>query len=463
MRVKNGRLAAGARALARKSIAELVGLFEPWVDAEALFDRPARKRLYTAPRVFWLFLSQVLSADGACRETVQKFLAWLAHCENGEASPNTCAYCNARGRLPVGKLREARDGLAQKIESAAPSAWRWRGRAVKVVDGSGLSMPDTPENQKAYPQPKKRRKGCGFPEMRIVALFSLATGVLLQYAKGSRYVAERTLFRQLWSALDPGDVLLADRGFCSLAEFYLLRRRGVDAVMRLHQRRTVGVRTIRKLGPGDTLVEWIKSKVRPKWLTPAQWAAIPDLVQVRHITFNVEIKGFRTNTITVATTLTDHKQFPAQDFVNLYRRRWAVELYLRDIKISLGMDVLRCQTPEMIEKELIMHVIAYNLIRATMIEAANTQKRDLARISFKGTCQAIREWAPILAVASEHERQSIIRAMLRAIARVPLPYRPDRAEPRAIKRRHKNFQLLTKPRHEFKECPHRSRYVKSLS
>ena len=133
--MKNGRLAAGAHALARKSIVELVGLFEPWIDAEALFDRPARKRLYTAPRVFWLFLSQVLSAAGACRVTVQKFLAWLGIGENGEASSNTCAYCNARGRLPVGKLREARDGLAQKIESAAPSAWRWRGRAVKVEIG----------------------------------------------------------------------------------------------------------------------------------------------------------------------------------------------------------------------------------------------------------------------------------------------------------------------------------------
>jgi len=295
--------------------------------------------------------------------------------------------------------------------------------------------------------------------MRIVALFSLATGVLLQYATGSRKAAERPLFRLLWGALEAGDVLLADRGFCSLADFHLLLVRGIDCVMRLHQRRAAGVRVIKKLGRGDTLVEWAKSKVRPKWLTREQWAAIPDAFRVRHITFNVDVKGFRTTRITIATTLLDPKEFPARHFADLYRRRWAVELYLRDIKTALGMDILRCQTPEMVEKELIMHVIAYNLIRATMLKAAAAQGRDITRISFKGTCQAMRGWAPVLAAAPDRDTQRLVEAMLKAVARTPLPFRPNRTEPRAIKRRQKNYQLMNKPRRQFKECPHRNKYT----
>ena len=461
MGMKNGRLAAGARALAGKGVEEYAGVFGPWLDADALFAPPDRRRLFTPPRVFWLFLAQVLSADGSCREAVQKFLAWLAFSGGREASSNTCAYCSARQRLPVDRLRRAQGKVAGKVEASASLPWRWHGRPVKVVDGSGLSMPDTPENQKEYPQSKGRKKGCGFPEMRVVALFSLATGVLLQYSKGSRKVAERTLFRLLWGALEAGDVLLADRGFCSLADYHLLLQRGVDLVMRLHQRRAAGVRMVNKLGRGDTLVEWTKSKVRPRWLAPKRWAAIPSVVRVRHITFSVDIKGFRTSRITVATTLLDPRKFPASHFADLYRRRWAVELYFRDIKISLGMDILRCQTPEMIEKELIMHVIAYNLIRATMLQAAVAEGRDIARISFKGTCQAMREWAPVLAIVPDDERQGTLDAMLKAIARAPLPFRPNRSEPRARKRRPKNYQLLNKPRREFKEYPHRSRYAKA--
>lgn len=359
------------------------------------------------------------------------------------------------------KLQEAQDALAGRAQALAPSKWRWHGRPVKVVDGSGLSMPDTPENQRDYPQSTKTKTGCGFPEMRITAIFCLATGVLLQCAKGSRHVAERTLFRNLWDGLEPGDVLLADRGFCGLADFHLLLRRGVDSVMRLHPARAAGVRVIRKLGPGDTLVHWIKSRTRPKWLTPEEWDAIPGEVRVRHINFRVGVNGFRSTNITVATTLVDHRSFPARDFAELYRRRWAVELYFRDIKTSLGMDILRCKTPEMVQKELAMHIIAYNLIRATMLQAAAAAGRDVACISFKGTCQAVREWAPVLAMVRGGHRQATLEAMLRAIARAPLPFRPNRSEPRARKRRPNSYQLLTKPRHEFKECPHRNHYKKA--
>ena len=452
------RVGAKARQWGAADLEGTMAALEPWTDPAAWFDKPARERLFDPATVFWLFLSQMFSPDGSCREAVQKFLARLALTTGKGASPNTAAYCKARARLPLASLERARDDVAQKIQQSPLAQYRWCGRHVHVVDGTGISMPDTPENQKKYPQSSTRTAGCGFPEMRIVALFSLATGVWLRSAQGSRHVAERTLFRSLWDHLERLDVLLADRGFCGFADFYFLLQRGVDCVMRLHQRRTVGLRTVKHLGPGDTLVQWTKTEVPPKWLSPEQWAALPEVLDLRHVAFTVDVPGFRSQTITVATTLTDAKQFPPNAIAELYRRRWNIELYFRDIKISLGMDVLRCRTPERVEKELAMRVIAYNLIRATLLQAAHAAQRELERISFKGTCQALRQWESALNRASPQQREALYRALLSAIARAPLPYRPNRTEPRAKKRRPKNYQLLTQPRHIFKECPHRNHY-----
>jgi hypothetical protein len=456
-----GGLGATARRLKTVSWRDFGAAFAPWLDPAAWFSPPARERLFSPARVFALFLSQVFSADGSCREALQKFLAWQALAGGKEGSPNTAAYCKARERLRQAELERARDDVAQKIQQSPLAQRRWHGRHVKVVDGSGISMPDTPENQEKYPQSKRRTPGCGFPEMRITALFSMATGVLLRSARGSRYVSERTLFRQLWDYLEWGDVILADRGFCGFAEFFFLLERGVDSVMRLHQRRTVGVCAVKRLSPGDTLVQWVKTKVCPKWLTKEQWAALPGVLEVRHIAFTVDIPGFRSQHFTIATTLTDPRKYPASAFADLYRRRWCVELYFRDIKISLGMDVLRCQTPEMIEKELAMHIIAYNLIRATMLQAAHAANKQIEQLSFKATCQALREWIPILALAAIRKRSTLRTAMLHAIANAPIPKRPNRTEPRARKRRPKNYPLLNKPRDLFKDTPHRNRYVKT--
>ena len=443
----------------KDGIAELQHICATWLNLDTL-GKTTRTRVYTWPRVFWLFLSQTLSADGSCREAVQKLLAWLAFEANKTASPNTAAYCKARAKLSTEKLKQVYLEMVQTIQSAYQTQGLWYGRHVKVVDGSGLSMPDTPQNQEKIPQSQKVVPGCGFPEMRIAALFSLATGILLHYRCGSRYVSERTLFQQLWENLIPGDVILADRGFCGYLEFQVLRERGVDSVMRLHQRRSVGVQIIKKLGPGDALVEWVKMKPCPRGVTKEQWVEIPDVLKVRHISFTIDIPGFRSKNFTIATTLTDHKQFPAKSIAELYRKRWYVELYFRDIKISMNMDILRCLTPKMIEKEVIMHIIAYNLIRVIMIEAANKTQQMLERISFKGTCQALREWTPVFAVVQEERATTLYEIMLKAIGNIPLPHRPDRSEPRARKRRPKSYQLLNKPREVFKEIPHRNKYVK---
>ena len=394
-------------------------------------------------------------------------MAWLALDNNKTASPRTAAYCKARMRLRLEDVEDVHHHVVRNIEGRANAKDGWCGRPVKVVDGASVSMPDTPANQDRYPQPKNQQPGCGFPVMRIVAVFSLATGVLLDLAKGPLNVPERPLFRTLWERFEPGDVALADCGFCSYADFYFLGLRGVDSVMRNHQRRNKGLTPLKRLGKNDRLVAWHKTKVhqRPKWVSKAQWEAMPERLTVRELTVHVDVPGFRTKTMHIVTTLLDPKAVPPHALAQLYRKRWAVELYLRHIKTTMGMDVLRCKSPDMVEKELWMHLIAYNLIRALMLEAATAYAVHLDRLSLKGTIATIRQWAPTLANApSDSEGPAAwYQLMLYYIAADPVPNRPDRIEPRARKRRPKNYQLLNKPRRLFKESPHRSRYQKSKS
>ena len=407
----------------------------------------------------------MLSADKACREVVRGFLAWLAFEGKKTASPNTAAYCKARLRLRLSDLQEVHHQVCTAVQATPRTPGLWLGRPVKVADGSALSMPDTPENQRIYPQSPRAKPGCGFPLMRIVAIFSLATGALLDLAKGTLRVAERTLFHQLWYLLNPGDVVLADCGFCSYADFYCLSQRGVDSVMGNHPRRSVGLTVLRNLGDGDRLLAWHKTGSCPEWLSPADWDAMPDRLPVREICFRVDVPGFRTRAITLATTLLDPQTYPADAFADLYRRRWMAELYLRDIKITLGMDVLHCKTPAMVHRELLIYQTAYNLVRGLMVQAATTAGLPTYRISFKGSVATVRQWAPVFAASAprQRKRNRLFRTLLSILARDPIPNRPNRNEPRARKRRPKNYQLLNKPRRLFKEIQHRNRYRKALS
>jgi hypothetical protein len=300
--------------------------------------------------------------------------------------------------------------------------------------------------------------------MRIVALFSLTTGAMIELAFGALQVPERTLFRKLWKCLKKGDVLLADRGFCSFAEFFLLPSRGVDCVMRKNGRRKNGS-VIKRISRYDRIVEWRKSAICPKWLDRKAWDAMPEAIAVREVEVHVQNPGFRPGTILIATTLLDHRTYSENDLVELYRRRWSVELFFREIKITMGMDVLSCKTPPMVERELWMRIIAYNLIRAVMTEAAITHAVNIERISFKGTVSTIRQWAPLIAhpQLTPNARLDLERLMLYYLAKDTLPERPGRAEPRAKKRRPKNYQLLNKPRGVFKEIMHRNKYKKTLS
>ena len=461
----HGILKAQKRHMGQNSPAQLAGLFGKWLNLNKDFGAPKRLRLFTPSRMFWLFLFQVLSPDGSCREVLRGFLAWLAAEERKTASVRTAAYCKARAKLPLKGIQKLSSQIVRKISEGETNRELWYGRKIKVIDGSSASMPDTYQNQKAWPQTKHSKPGCGFPVMRFVAIFSLASGVLMALTNGNIHDSERTLLRKLWRFLKPGDVALSDRGFCSYADFFLLAKRGVDSVMRKNQRRSAGSAVLKKLGKNDYLVEWFKTSARPDWLTEKQWKNMPDKIVVREIKVIVAVQGFRTQTITIATTLTDQAVFPAYAFAELYFKRWRAELYLRDIKITMGMDILRCKTPHMVEKELWMRVIAYNLVRAVMQESAILHDRPAERLSFKGTLSTLRQWAPVLSRFNIDKIRdlALYKEMLDCIARDTIPARPNRVEPRAKKRRAKGYQLLNKPRRLFHEIQHRSKYRRALS
>jgi hypothetical protein len=426
----------------------------------------SRQRHYSLSVTFWAFLSQVLSPGCPCREIVRRVQAWFFFKGSSiELCSDSTAYCTARKKIEDGILHRIHQHLAERIERLAPKAVLWCGRIVKIVDGTMVSMPDTPANQQLYPQPSSQQPGCGFPTMKLVGLFSLATGALLEMAKGTLHVHESLLFRQLWTLLCEGDILLSDRGFCSFFSISSLMAKGVDCLMRMHQARQVDWRQGKRLGSNDRLVTWHKPQQAPPGISPAQFAALPATLTLRILRLDVSAKGFRTRSITLVTTLLDPKVYSFHSLGELYMQRWSVELHFREIKITLGMDVLRCLSPEMIHKELLMHMISYNVVRALMQEASIRHAVDLRRISFKGTLDTVRHWSQAVDCCHDKPRKQslLIDEMLRLIASDQLPQRPGRVEPRAKKRRSKNYHLLTKPRRQMQIPPHRNRPKSRLS
>ena len=393
-----------------------------------------RERIYTPWVTFVSFLSQVLTRGSACREAVRRVQAWAVAAKRTPPDENTSAYCQARARLPLATLRAAHEELGGWIERHTKDAWRWCGRQVKVLDGCGLSMPDTRKNRRRWPYASGQKPGCGFPTAQMVGLFCLATGRLVRFALASWKAHEIPLARQLLSRLQPGEIVLADRGFCGWGFIALLQRQGVDVVMRAHQARKLKGRRM----------TWAKPQQTRSW-TKALWRKLPEELVVRIVRFHVAVPGFRTEKVVLITTLLDEKAYPDEALAALYRRRWAVELCFRNIKTTLGLDVLRCLTPKLVEKEIWLQVMAYNLVRALMLEAAWTHSVELERLSFKGTVDTLRQWTPLFAPTMFVFKQARAE-LLRVIAADHVPLRPNRSEPRARKRRPKNYQLLTKPR-----------------
>ncbi len=409
----------------------------------------SRQRAYPLPLTFWAFLSQVLSPGSSCREIVRKVQAWYAP-QAKTLDSGTSAYCQARSRLPLSRLTELHQTLAEKLSARLTPPELWLGRRVKVVDGTGVSMPDTAANQKAWPQPSGQKPGCGFPVVKLVACFCLASGALLHWVEGTLKEHDCRLLQELLSVFKKGDVVLADRGFGSFASLATLLARGVDAVMRLHQFRKLDWRAGKRLGRRDRLVTWKKGALQGKLWTAGHWAQVPAELSVRLVEIVVAVPGFRTQKLVLVTTLLNAQTYSAEALGQLYFRRWAVELCFRDIKTTLGLDVLRCRTPAMVRKEIVMHALAYNLIRALMQDIAHSYQVPVQRLSFKGTVDALRQWRELFenAKARPQAARKLRRLFYQSIANDRLLDRPNRSEPRAVKRRPKNFRLLTKPRHE---------------
>jgi hypothetical protein len=447
------------------SLEQLYGLFGELIPRKLL--RASEKGVNSRdrslpPRVtFWAFVAQVMNPGSSCRETVRKVEAWWRWAQKDRSgSLSASAYCQARARLDKATLALIGGQIALTLERHTLRAEHWlKGRTVKIVDGTTVSMPDTPENQSAWPQPTSQKPGLGFPQMKLAGLFSLASGALLDHATGDLHVHENQLFRQMWIRLSRGDIILADRGFCSYGALANLSRRGVDSVMRLHQARAIDFRKGRRLGEDDRLVIWERPPKPPTAFSPQEFDALPQTLVVRLIRLRVAAEGFRTRTVVVATTLLDPELYPADAIRALYAERWGVELHFHQIKTLMSLDILRCKSPDLIEKELLIHLIAYNLVRVLMQRSAHLHHVSLERISFKGSLDTARHFADVIHAASSSPRkqQRLIDDMLALIASDLLPGRPGRSEPRAKKRRPKNFQLLTKPRSQMGNLPHRNR------
>ena len=449
------------------SLGELYALFGNLLPDHllAMSDRGpnSRERTLTPKVTFWAFVSQVFDVGSACRDVVRKVEAWWrwTHKDSAAGQPplSPSAYCQARARLDMQTLRLIHGHLAWSLARRVQGAQLWLGRRVKIVDGTTLSMPDTAANQQSWPQPSSQGEGLGFPCMKLVGIFSLASGGLEDYATGTLHQHESILFRSLWEGLEKGDLMLGDRGFCSYGAMASLFQRGIDSVLRLHQARKVSFREGRRLGKDDRLMTWQKPAQRTEAWSLDEWEALPAELSLRLIRLSVSTPGFRTRSVTLVTTLTDANTHAADEIRALYGQRWEVELHFHQIKILLGLDILRCKSPELIEKETLMHIIAYNMIRLFMQRAAGTHRVDLGRISFKGTLDTVRHFASAIhaARATPRRQDALIEQMLATIASDPVIERPGRSEPRAKKRRPKNYHLLTKPRSEMKVPPHRNR------
>lgn len=440
--------------LRQATLSRLCEVFGPWLPVKPLVQNlqglNSRKRTYPVNLTFWAFLSQVLNPGSACREIVRKVQVWSVQHHQTLPESGTSAYCQARARLPLERLEQLHQHLALKLAGQRNATDLWLGHHVKVVDGTGLSMPDTSANQQAWPQPVTQKPGCGFPVTKIVGCFCLASGALLQWVQGTLKDHDFRLFQGLLATFQKGEIVLADRGFCSYGNLAALLQTGVGAVMRIHHFRKLDWRRGRNLGWRDRLVEWRKPLLQTDVWTKEQWQQLPERILLRMVEVGVAVPGFRTQRIVLVTTLLEADKYTAAELGQLYFRRWAVELFFRDIKITLGMDVLRCRTPAMVQKEIAMHAIAYNLIRALMQDIAHSYQIRPNRLSFKGTVDALRQWSELFQAGKAHPRhtQNLRDLFYYTVATDPLIRRPNRSEPRAVKRRPKNFRLLTKPRKE---------------
>jgi len=412
-------------------------------------------RIYSPLVTLWIFLGQVLSQDHSCRAAVARLIAHRISRGQRPCSAETGAYCQARKRLPEEFYAEVARKTGQTLDNSAKQEWLWKGRRVLTYDGSTVSMPDTVENQRAYPQPPQQRLGVGFPLARIAAFFSLSCGAVLDLAICSysgKGHSELGMLRKLWDILLPGDILLADRYMCAWHEIYLLKQRGIDTVTRVHHCRRVDFRRGKRFGKDDHLVEWR----RPGRIRSIDWQTLkllPEQLTIRETRVRIQQPGFRCRSMVVVSTLLDAEAVSVSDLAELYRARWNAELDLRSLKQTLQMDILRGKTPELVRKEIWTHILAYNLIRTMIAQAATIHSIEPRTISFKGAIQTLDAFQPLFAVQGDRDwehRRNLYQRFLDAIATHRVADRPNRFEPRLRKRRPKKYDSMLEPRHVIK-------------
>lgn len=422
---------------------------------QAALDRAGvkfRDRVYNPMVTLWAFLSQVMAGDkGSCENATSRVLADRVAHGKAECSTDSSSYCEARRRLPTRVVAELARELGQELHEQSPPEWLFHGRPVKIVDGSTVTMADTAENQAAYPQSRNQKPGLGFPILRMVVVLSLSVGTVLDCAIGrcrGKKTGEQNLFRQLWSVFVPGDIALGDRLYDSYRDIALLKKeRQVDSIFGMKQSRRSDFRKGRKLGPDDHVVSWTKPKYDPdRFQSREEWESIPETIEMREVRATIRRRGYQTRIVIIVTTLLNPDEFSANDLMRLFAERWHCELDLRAIKQALKMNHLRCKTPEMVEKEIWAHILAYNLIRVRMAQAATVHDKLPRQLSFTAALNHIENFGSQMQNANKELSERLEAAMLKAISKHKVGNRPGRKEPRAIKKRVQKYSYLTKPR-----------------
>ncbi len=406
--------------------------------------------IFSTQIVLWSFLAQMLR-DGkgsACAAAVADIATYLLQTGQRPPSGDTGDYCRARAKLNLSALRRLVGDSARQLERDADERWLFNGLHAKLVDGFTFTMPDTPENQKAFPQLHAQTPGVGFPIARACVVMSLATACVCDVAIGpyqGKQTGENALLRKMLDVFDEGDVAVFDRYYCSFMMLATRSLRGVHACARLHQRRPIDFRCGHRLGPDDHLITWMRP-TKPAWMSDEDYRKMPDTLTLRELRFHVIIPGRRTETITVVTTLTDAEAFTKEDIAELYGLRWNVELDIRAIKQTLGLDHVRCKTPKMVRRELWVTLLAYNLIRKVIVTSATVHGKQPRCLSFTLTCQTVLASWMLVSTGTCADMRALHHTMLKYIAANEVANRPGRIEPRVLKRRRHRYPLMKRPR-----------------
>jgi Transposase DDE domain len=406
-----------------------------------------RQTLYNPVVTLWAWLAQVLDADKSMNNTVKRLVAWLAASGVVPPSTDTGAYSKARERLPLASIEQLLRLSAEVLQEQVQPSQLWCGHSVKAYDATTLTLMDTSANQAAFPQPSSQKVGCGLPLVKLVVWFSVASGALLQVAIAAFNISEWELSRQLYATLQPEDVVVADSAYGTYVDLALVQQYGAHGVYRKHHARGFDFRRGKRLAQGDHIVTWQRPTQCPRSMLPQVFLALPETLQVREIEIQVEQAGFRPQRIILVTTLLDAKRYCKAQLAKLYRLRWhSTEVNLRHLKTTLKMEMIFAKTPEIARKDIWIHLLAYNLLRRVMQCSVQAIELDPLNLSLQGTRQMLHQFLTPLALANRREHRRLYEMLLQLVAAQLVPIRPNRVEPRMIKRRPKNFPRMQFPR-----------------